>query len=111
MVRQGLGQLLQSTVDIEVVGFASEGREAIRFCAENLPDVVLMDIMMPGMDGLAATRFIRRLQPNVKVVLFSIYCDGETMQAARDAGAHTLLSKSVSSDEILDIVRAICKDN
>jgi DNA-binding NarL/FixJ family response regulator len=107
MVRQGLRQLLQTTNDIEVIGLAADGREAMRFCAEHVPDVVLMDIMMPEMDGIAATRFILQLHSTIKVVLFSAHSDAETLQAAQDAGARGFLTKDVSPDEILNTVRAV----
>lgn len=110
MVRQGLNQLLQSTNDMQVVGLAADGREAIRFCAELVPDVILMDITMPEMDGLTATRFIHQLHTKIKVVLFSVHSDEETVQAAYQAGAHGFISKDVSTNEILDTVRAVCKD-
>jgi NarL family two-component system response regulator LiaR len=95
MVRQGLSHVLQTTADIEVVGLAANGREALRFCTEYVPDVVLMDIMMPEMDGLAATRFIRRMQSNIKIILFSAQSDEASTQAAYHAGAHSFLSKDL----------------
>lgn len=108
MVRQGLSQLLKSTTDMQVIGQAADGREAIRLCAEHAPDVVLMDIMMPEMDGLAATRFIRQMQLNIKIILFSAQNDEASVQAAYHVGANGFLSKDVSTDEILDTVRAVC---
>ncbi len=108
MVRQGLSQLLKSTDDMQVVGQAADGREAIRFCAEHTPDVVLMDVMMPEMDGLAATRFIRQMKSNIKVILFSAHGDEASIQAAYHAGANAFLSKDASTEDILDTVRAVC---
>jgi NarL family two-component system response regulator LiaR len=109
MVRQGLRQVLQSTKDIQVIGLAADGREALRFCAEHVPDVVLMDIMMPELDGLAATRFILQLHSTIKIVLFSAHSDAATIRAAQEAGARGCLSKDVSIDEILNTVRAVYK--
>lgn len=110
MVRQVLSQLLKSTADMQVAGLAADGREALQFCAEHTPDVVLMDIMMPEMDGLAATRFIRQIQSNIKIILFSAHSDEASVQAAYHAGVDGFLSKDVSIDEILDTVRAVCGD-
>ena len=107
MVRRGLSQLLKSTTDLEVAGEAADGREAIQFCAEHTPDVVLMDIMMPEMDGLAATRFIRQMKSNIKVILFSAHGDEASIQAAYHAGANAFLSKDASTEDILDTVRAV----
>ena len=107
MVRKGLSHVLQTTTDMEVVGLAADGREALRFCTEYAPDVVLMDIMMPEMDGLAATRFIRQMQSNIKIILFSVQSDEESMKAAYHAGAHSFLSKDVTANEILDAVRTV----
>jgi DNA-binding NarL/FixJ family response regulator len=110
MVRQGLSQVIQTTTDMQVVGLATDGREALRFCAEQTPDVVLMDIMMPEMDGLAATRFIRRMRPTIKIVLFSAWSEEESLRAAYHAGAHGFLAKDVTVNEILDTVRTIYWD-
>jgi DNA-binding NarL/FixJ family response regulator len=107
MVRQSLSYLIKSTTDMEVVGQASDGREALQFCTEHTPDVVLMDVMMPEMDGLAATRFIRQMQLNIKIILFSGHSDEGSVQAAYHAGANGFLSKGMSTDEILDTVRIV----
>jgi DNA-binding NarL/FixJ family response regulator len=107
MIRQGLSQVLQTTTDMQVVGLAADGREALRFCAEQTPDVVLMDIRMPEMDGLAAARFIRQTRPTIKIILFSSQDDEASLQAAYHAGAHGFLSKDIVIEEILETVRAI----
>jgi DNA-binding NarL/FixJ family response regulator len=107
MVRQSLSQLLKSTPDMQVVGQAANGREAIRFCEKHALDVVLMDVIMPEMDGLAATGFIRQMGTNIKVILFSAHSDEASVQAAQHSGAEAFLSKDVSIDEILDTVRTV----
>ena len=105
LVRAGLGQLLGTDPEITVVGAFASGREAI----ENLglaPDVVLMDVSMPGMDGIAATREVLRRRPAARVVMLTSYSDDETVLAAIDAGASGYLLKDAEPDEVLRGVRA-----
>lgn len=100
--RQGLKALLSYVPQIEVVGEASNGQEALALVAEEQPDVVLMDIEMPVMDGLAATQAIKRRWPKVKVVAISIYPKYRAEAIA--AGADDFLVKGVSIDLMLNAI-------
>ena len=101
VVRSGLLQLLESEEQIVVVGAAAGGEEAVALAASEGPDVVLMDLEMPGMDGIEATRRIREAQPEVNVVLLTAFSDRERILAAIDAGAVGYLLKDAEPDELL----------
>jgi DNA-binding NarL/FixJ family response regulator len=106
MVRTGLTQLLGGHDDIEVVGTASDGAEAVTAVAELAPHVVLMDLSMPGMDGCEATRRIATAHPDVRVVVLTSFVDREGILEALDAGAIGYLLKDAEPDELLRGVRA-----
>lgn len=105
VVRSGLATFLQAFDDFELLGVAGDGAEAVRLCAETSPDVVLMDLLMPEMDGIAATRAIRERHPNVRVIALTSFQDQEKVQAALDAGAIGYLLKNVSADELAQAIR------
>ncbi len=92
--------------DIQVVGTARNGQEAIRLGDELQPDVILMDIMMPVMDGLTATRLIKQRCPQVQIVALSNRVGADYMQEALEAGVFRCVSKMVSAQEIVDAIRA-----
>ena len=85
MVRKGLAAYLLNEDDLELVGEASNGREALHLCAEVRPYVVLIDVVMPDMDGIAATRAIRQNYPEVRVIVLTNFGDEEIVRAARSA--------------------------
>ncbi len=101
VVRSGLLQLLENADDIEVVGSAAGGEEAVSLAASERPDVVLMDLEMPDIDGIEATRRIRARQPDVNVVLLTAFSDRERILAAIDAGAVGYLLKDAEPDELV----------
>ncbi len=105
-VRRTLEFVLQTFEDIEVVGLAANGEEAVRLTGELLPDVVLMDLLMPVMDGVQATRLIRQRYPRVHVVALTNSTDTALRQQVLEAGAGCYLHKSASSDEIAECIRA-----
>ncbi|MEV4091606.1 response regulator transcription factor [Streptosporangium saharense] len=107
VVREGLVLLLGLLPDIEVVGSAPDGREALRLVAELRPDVVLMDLRMPRMDGVEATREIRAAFPATQVVVLTTYSDEESVFAALRAGARGFLTKSAGAEEIARAVAAV----
>lgn len=111
MVRRGLAVFLQAFDDLDLVGEASDGAEALRLCAERQPDVVLMDLMMPEMDGVAATHAIRRQHPQVQVVALTSFHDEGLAQAALRAGASSFLLKNASIDELARAIRRAKNNN
>jgi NarL family two-component system response regulator LiaR len=105
MVRKGLAVFLEAFDDLELVGEAANGKEAVRLCAEVQPHVVLMDLVMPEMDGIAATRAIRQVCPDVKVIVLTSFGDQDLVQRALQAGAISYLLKNASIDEIAVAIR------
>lgn len=105
VVRSGLSAFLLAFDDLELAGEARDGREAVRFCEERRPDVVLMDLVMPGMDGVAATRAIRERCPEVQVIVLTSFKEEELVRGALEAGAIGYLLKNVSADELAEAIR------
>jgi DNA-binding NarL/FixJ family response regulator len=101
VVRGGLLQLLGNVDDVEVVGAASGGEEAVALAAEHTPDVVLMDLEMPGIDGIEATRRIRAANPDINVVVLTAFSDRQRILGAIDAGAVGYLLKDAEPDELI----------
>jgi len=101
VVRGGLLQLLAAIDDIEVVGAAAGGEDAVALAAERRPDVVLMDLEMPGMDGIEATRRIRGADPDVNVVVLTAFSDRGRILDAIDAGAVGYLLKDAEPEELI----------
>ena len=106
MVRRGLGTFLKAFDDLQLAGEAETGAAAIRLCAETLPDVILMDMVMPDMDGAAATRLIRQQFPQVQVIALTSFKEGDLVKNALEAGAIGYLLKDVSADELAGAIRA-----
>ena len=104
MVRRGLATFLKVYDDLQLAGEAESGEEAVRLCAEFLPDVILMDMSLPGMDGATATHAIRKQFPQVQIIVLTSFKDGKVIKNALEAGAIGYLLKDVSAD---DLVRAI----
>ena len=106
VVRSGLSAFLMVFDDLEFVGEASSGEEALRICKEVHPDVVLMDLVMPGMDGATATQAIRDNCPEIQVIALTSFKEQELVQGALRAGAIGYLLKNVSADELVSAIRA-----
>lgn len=100
VVRAGLEQLLGTFADVELVGAAADGDEAVRRCEAHRPDVALLDLAMPGTDGIEATRRIRAVSPGTTVVVFTSFSDRERILQALDAGAIGYLLKDADPDEL-----------
>jgi DNA-binding NarL/FixJ family response regulator len=107
VLRHALTNLLAMADDIEIVGEAADGDEAVELAVARQADVVLMDIGMPRLDGIAATRRLAERSPNVKVVILTIYTDDDRVFRALQAGARGYLLKDASPEEILRAVRAV----
>jgi pilus assembly protein CpaE len=103
--RENIRKLLQFESDVEVVGTARTGREAIELAKESKPDVVLMDINMPDMDGITATDAIRRVLPYIQIVILSVQSDSNYMRRAMQAGASDFLTKPPTIDELNAAIR------
>ncbi|GAB3199447.1 response regulator transcription factor [Geodermatophilus arenarius] len=106
LVREGLTALLELVEDLELVGVAEHGAQALDQVAEQQPDVVLMDLRMPVMDGVEATRRIRRDHPDVEVVVLTTHADDDSVLAALRAGARGYLTKDAGMAEIARAVAA-----
>lgn len=109
VIRAGLEQLLSGTDDIEVVGTASDGAEALDVVRRIRPDVVLMDLQMPKVDGVAATRSIMAEKLGVDVLVLTSFSDSERIIAALDAGAVGYLLKDADPDDVLQGIRAVSR--
>jgi DNA-binding NarL/FixJ family response regulator len=108
VVRNGLEQLLSGVSDIDVVGTAADGAEAVEVVRRTRPDVVLMDLQMPGMDGVAATRQIVA-DGGPDVLVLTSFSDAERIVAALDAGAVGYLLKDAEADDVIEGVRAVSR--
>ena len=106
MVRRGLATFLKVFDDLQLAGEAESGAAAIQLCAEVLPDVILMDMVMSDMDGAAATRAIRQQFPQVQVIALTSFKEGDLVKHALEAGAIGYLLKDVSADELAEAIRA-----
>lgn len=107
LVRRGMALLLKMEPDMEVVGEASDGVEAVELAQTLNPDIILMDLHMPRMGGVAATREITRAQPSTQVLVLTTLDDDETVYAAIRAGAHGYLLKDASEQELLETIRSL----
>lgn len=105
VVRSGLAAFLRAYEDLELVGEAKNGLEAIRLCREKRPDVILMDLMMPEMDGIAATRAILADYPQIKIIAMTSFEDERLVKDVLAAGAISYLIKNVTSDELTRAIR------
>ena len=105
--RQGIVSILSEAEAVNVCGQAEDGQEAIRLSRELLPDIILMDINLPVVDGIAATRAIATRTPSVKVIILSVSADDEHLFEAIRAGAQGYLIKTASPTQIVDAIRAI----
>lgn len=106
VVRSGLRFFLLGFDDMELVGEAESGEEALQLCAKIQPDVILMDLMMPGMDGASATRAIRERYPQVQVVALTSFQEEDLVKNALQAGAISYLLKDVQADELAAAIRS-----
>ncbi len=105
LVRMGLRAYFSTLPDIQVVGEASTGEEAVRLAAELAPDVALMDLIMPGMDGVEATRQVKKVSPHTQVIVVTSYHEDEHIFPAIRAGALSYVLKDIDPDDLAEAVR------
>ena len=105
VVRSGLATFLRAYEDLELVGEAKNGSEALNLCHQKVPNVILMDLMMPEMDGIAATRAILADYPDVKIIAMTSFEEEQLVHGVLAAGAISYLLKNVSSDELAKAIR------
>lgn len=107
LVRGALGALLDLEVDLEVVGLAADGAQALRLVDELAPDVCLMDIQMPGLDGVQATRALRAANPGTRVLIVTTFARPGYLRSALDAGASGFIVKDSPAEKLADAVRRV----
>jgi NarL family two-component system response regulator YdfI len=106
IIRQGLRLILETEEDFDLVGEAIDGAEALRLCAETKPEVVLMDLRMPGMDGLTAIERLRVEQPEIAVVILTTFNEDDLMMRGLQAGAKGYLLKDTDRETLFNTIRA-----
>jgi DNA-binding NarL/FixJ family response regulator len=107
LIRAGLAVVLGTAADLDVVAEASDGLEAVELCLRHTPDVVLMDVRMPGIDGIEATRRLVAARPDIKILILTTFRDDEYVYGALRAGASGFLLKRASPERLLDAVRTV----
>jgi DNA-binding NarL/FixJ family response regulator len=108
-VRDGIKTILERGAEFHVLGEAENGADAVALCEKSTPDLVLMDIGLPGMNGIEATTELLRRCPGVKVVILSMYDDENSVVGAIRSGARAFVLKKASSSELLDALRAVAR--
>lgn len=111
LIREGLEILIDLEEDMEVAGVASNGREAYDFCRDNSPDIVLMDVRMPVVDGVIGTKLIKDDFKNIKVIILTTFKDDEYIKQAIKNGAQGYILKNQSSKSIIESIRAVAAGN
>lgn len=106
MLRKGLAVFLMSYPDLQLVGEATNGKEALALCEEKRPDVVLMDLLMPIMDGITATRLIHESFPDIKIIALTSFGEEHLIKDVLEAGAISYLFKKILADDLAEAIRA-----
>ncbi|GHV25826.1 DNA-binding response regulator [Spirochaetia bacterium] len=108
LITESLGTFLSNYADdMTVIGVARNGKEAVAMSAEHHPDIILMDVLMPGMDGVEAVKIIKEKYPDIKVIMLSTYAEDEYVRAALVGGASGYLLKDISPTELITAIRAL----
>ncbi|MFF2481340.1 response regulator [Paenibacillus sp. NPDC058071] len=111
LIQEGLSIIIGMEEDFEIAGTASNGEEAFEYCKQLMPDLVLMDIRMPVMDGVLSTRLIKQHFSHIKIVILTTFKDDEYIKEALKCGAEGYILKNQSSDSIIESLRAVGKGN
>jgi DNA-binding NarL/FixJ family response regulator len=106
VVRQGIANLLDDQPDMEVIAEAADGQDAVELAAKLLPDIILMDMSMPKLNGVEATRIIHNDWPGIRIIGLSMFEEAERAQAIRDAGAIDYITKSGPAEKLINAIRA-----
>jgi DNA-binding NarL/FixJ family response regulator len=106
-VRKGLSTLLQLKGDLKIVGEAENGLEAVKLAEQLKPDVILMDLAMPELDGFEATRRIKANHPQIGIIVFSIHGDGDTREKARAVGADAFINKEAETQLLIEAIQKV----
>jgi DNA-binding NarL/FixJ family response regulator len=109
-VRKGVCAILASRPELEICGEATDGREAIAKASELHPEVVVMDVSMPGMDGISAAREILKSQPETRIIILSMHDSRQLLESARKIGIRGYVTKSQAGTALLDAVEAVHQD-
>jgi DNA-binding NarL/FixJ family response regulator len=107
LIRHGLGLALETFDDLQLVAEATDGLEALQLCQRHQPDVILMDLVMPGLDGVVTTAMIRQHFQQTKIVILTSFNDVDMVEAAMQAGANGHLLKNVSIDKLAQTIREV----
>lgn len=107
LVRTGIKRILDDVRGFKVVGEAKDGEAAVQFCRQHVPNIVLMDMNMPGMGGLEATKKICRYCPDVKIIVLTVNCEDPFPSKVMQIGAHGFLTKGAGSDEMVRAIRSV----
>lgn len=109
ITRQGIRKLLEDEADIQVVGEAGDGEEAVKMVSEKQPDLVIMDIAMPKLNGIGATKKIKAMNPTIAVLILTAYDDDEYIFGLLDAGAAGYLLKTAGGDDLIRAIKSVFK--
>ena len=107
LVRFGIKKFFDCCDDIILVGQAKNGKEAVEICEKKMPDVVLIDIKMPELDGIEATRIIQKKWPSTKIIVLTSFIDKELIEKSLKAGASSYILKDESGERILEVIRQV----
>ena len=110
LLRDGLRNIIEQRANMHVIGEASDGREAIKKCAELLPDVLIIDVAMPGLNGIEAARQIKKTNPNIKTIGLSMHSSKQFIQGMFKAGAFGYLLKDGDSDELIIAITTVMEN-
>jgi NarL family two-component system response regulator LiaR len=109
LVRQGIRDFLELQPDLSIIGEATSGEEAVRLASELAPDVVLMDLVMPGMGGVEATRLVKQASPHSQIIVLTSYHEDEYIFPALRAGATSYILKDIGPNELADAIRKVAR--